>query len=300
MNIIFASYADSIEDLLNNYLLAKSIHEFAGNLSDIPLRIYVSSGLDIQNTIGKFEGLNVTFSKYPMVRKDIDYAFKSAAARACEIDVKTGNVIWLDRHMLVLNPCVNLLLDPLEQFAYRPPHLKLLGASADEPLNQMWSTAYQIAGVDVSALFPIYTEVDRKKIWSYFSAGHFSFLADSGIMSEWDILFNQLVEHQAMRPFLDDETLTVDGETVRIFLHQIALTLAVLRKLSRNALKPLPVFYGYPTHLHGDIEKHRQASQMDQLHTAFYSCYDELPGMPISKRLASWIEDKVKQFQHNG
>jgi len=292
MKVTFATYAAHKNDLLSNYLLANSIRDFAGNLSDFPLRIYVSADLDIQNEIKQFAGLNVVFSTYPSSKKKYRYAFKPAAASACETDVKTGNVIWLDRHMIVLGPCVNLLLNPLEQFAYRPPHLKILGASADEPINEMWTMAYKITGVDKSALFPMYSEVDNEKIWSYFSAGHFSFRAEAGIMREWDALFIELMEHQDMKPYLDD--------TVRTFLHQIALTLTVLRTQNRDTLKPLPIFYGYPTHLHNKIEKYHQASQIDQLHTAFYSPgNDKIPKKAVSKQLASWLEDKAKQFRQD-
>jgi len=291
MNVTFATYAAQKNDLLSNYLLANSIHDFAENLSHIPLRIYVSSDLDIQNEIKQFDGLNVEFSSYPRNKKRYRYAFKSAAASACELDVKTGNVIWLDRHMLVLGSCDNLLLSPTEQFAYRPPHLKILGASVDESINDMWLAAYKIAGVDESALFPVYTEVDKQKIWSYFSAGHFSFRAETCIMQRWDALFNELEGHQDMKPFLCDET-------VRVYLHQIALTLAVLQAQSRDSLKPLPVFYGYPTHLHNKMEKDNQASQMNQLHTAFYSLHNStMPKKSVSKQLTSWLDEKVFSFK---
>ena len=101
-------------------------------------------------------------------------------------------------------------------------------------------------------------------------------------MREWDALFIKLMEHQDMKPYLDD--------TVRTFLHQIALTLTVLRTQNRDTLKPLPIFYGYPTHLHNKIEKYYQASQIDQLHTAFYSPgNDKIPKKVVSKQLASWL-----------
>ena len=289
MDVSFATYAAQKNDLLSNYLLASSIRDFAGNLSDFPLRINVAAELDVQGEMGKFAGLNVLFSTYSSGRKKYRYGFKPAAASACEADVKAGTVIWLDRHMIVLNPCVNLLLNSLEQFAYRPPHMKILGASADKPLTEMWLAACKIAGVEESILFPLYSEVDREKIWSYFSAGHFSFRAEAGIMGTWNALFLELAEHQDMKPFLDD--------TVRTYLHQIALTLAVLRTRNREALKPLPIFYGYPTHLHNKIERYYQASQMDQLHTAFYSPSDvKMPKKAVSKQLSAWLEGKVKQF----
>ena len=296
MNVTFSTYAEQTDDLLANYLLACSIRDFAGSFSEIPLRIYVSSDLEPKNELKRFAGLNVMFSTYPAARKDTPYAFKSAAASACEADVKTGEVIWLDRHMLVLGPCVNLLLDPPEQFAYRPPHLQLLGASVDEPVSPLWAAAYRIAGIGESDLFPVITEVDRKKIWAYFSAGHFSFRAEAGVMREWDSLYNRLLVDPEMAPFLD-KTITEYAEFIRVFLHQIALTLTVLKKLNRDALKPLPNLYGYPTHLHNDIEKQYQANQMDQIHTAFYSCRENVvPDMPVSERLATWLQEKVNSY----
>jgi hypothetical protein len=108
-------------------------------------------------------------------------------------------------------------------------------------------------------------------------------------MRKWDALFNELAGHPDMKPFLDD--------AVRVYLHQIALTLAVIKNIGKDALKPLPAFYGYPTHLHGKIEDEFQASQMDDLHTAFYSCNDGIkPGMPLSRRLASWLNEKIGEY----
>jgi hypothetical protein len=300
MDIIFASFAAKKEDMFSNYLLANSIRDFAGNLSDIPLHIYVASDLDIQDEMEKFSGLNVKFAEYPATKKEIEYAFKSAAAKACEKDVKTGNVFWMDRHMLVLNPCMDLLLDSTEQFGCHPPQFKLLGASVDEPINQLWETVYKIAEVSKSDLFPMYTKIDRKKIWAYFNAGHFSFHAEAGMMSAWDDLFNQLLEHEEMKPLLDDSSFDVDGETIRIFLHQIALTVTVLKMQKRSDLKLLPRLYGYETGFHDHIEKCYQASQMDQVQTAFFTYNNSGRGsgrdMPMSEMLSSWIEDKAKQF----
>jgi len=290
MNITFATYAAQKNDLLNNYLLANSIQDFAENQSEISLRIYIPSDLDVQNEIKKFTKLNVEFCTYQRNSKRYRYAFKPAAASACESDIKVGNVIWFDRHMIVLGSCEDLLLNPAQQFAYRPPHLKILGASVDEPLSELWKLTYKIAGIDESVLFPIHTEVDNEKIWSYFSAGHFSFRAEVGIMSDWNTLFNELAEHQDMKLYLKDET-------VRTYLHQIALTLAVLRTQNENLLKHLPAFYGYPTHLHSNIEQDYQAKQMDELHTAFFTpSNNRMPKKAISQQLASWFEEQINSY----
>jgi hypothetical protein len=285
MSVTFATYAAHKNDLFNNYLLASSIQKFAGSLSDIPLRIYISSDIDVLDEKEKFAGLNVVFSQYPKNTKRHRYAFKPAAASACEADVQSGNVIWLDRHMIVLGPCHELLLNPGESFAYRPPHLKILGASAEKPIDGVWKVVCEIAEVDERTLFPLCTEVDRESIWSYFSAGHFSFKAEAGIMRKWDTLFNHLATHPDMTLFLKDES-------IRTYLHQIVLTLAVLQHQNENpcTLKPLPALYGYPAHLHNKIEKEHQARQMDEIRTAFYTVHNSaIPKKAISPTLAAWL-----------
>ena len=290
MDTYFATYAAAKNDLLCNYLLTNSIKEFAGNLSDIPLLVYISSDLDVQDEIKRFAGLNVVFSTYPKPKK-LRYAFKSAAASACETDVKSGTVIWLDRHMIIPGPCADLLLSPPEQFAYLPVHYKLLGMSADEPINKLWDTVYKIADVDTSALFPMYTMVDNKKILPYFKGDHFSFRAEAGIMQKWDAMFYLLTEHQDMKQFLND--------SVRTYLHQIALTLTVLKNQNKNTLKPLPKFYGYPTSSHKEINECHQASQFEHLHTAYYNCYYSVkPRMPVSKQLVAWLNEKINRYKN--
>jgi len=281
MNIAFATYAVQKNDLLSNFLLASSIRDFAGSLSGAPIHIFLSSNLDTQAELKKFDGLNVAFSIFSCSKKRHRYAFKPAAARACEAEIKNGTIIWLDRHMIVLNACDELILNPLENFAYRPPHLKILGAPANKPLNNMWAMVCKIAGVDESLLFHICSEFDAQKIWSYFSAGHFSFRAEAGIMADWDTLFNTLAESTEMKQFLTDET-------VRTYLHQIALTLSVLRTQNKKELKALPHLYGYPTHLYKKINEAR---------TAFYTPSHKIPKKSISESLASWLNSKKNIYQ---
>jgi len=87
-------------------------------------------------------------------------------------------------------------------------------------------------------------------------------------------------------------------KTVRTFLHQIALTLTVLRTQSKGALKPLPPLYGYPTHLHNKMNVEDQAGQMDQLRTAFYTYHDNtMPKKSISPPLASWLDEKISAYK---
>ncbi|MCL2364272.1 MAG: hypothetical protein FWC71_06370 [Defluviitaleaceae bacterium] len=292
MHTIFATYAAHKNDLFSNFLLAHSIRDFAGDLSDAPMKIYVSSNLDVRDEMKRFDGLNVAFATYPYNKKRYRYAFKPAAAAACEMDVKEGNVVWLDRHMMVLSACTDLILNPSKNFAYRPPHLKILGASANEPIGDLWSMIFKIADDDVSKLFPIHTEVDNEKIWSYFSAGHFAFRAEARIMQAWDALFKQLVEHPDMQPFLEDET-------VRIYLHQIALTAAVLKTQTVETLMPLPALYGYPTHLHNKMTQDNQVPQMDQIHTAFFTKHgNTIPKKHISASLTSWLDEKMKLYKN--
>ena len=110
-------------------------------------------------------------------------------------------------------------------------------------------------------------------------------------MQKWDAMFYLLAEHPEMKQFLN--------ESVRTYLHQIALTLTVLKNQDKNTLKPLPKFYGYPMDSHKEIETCRQASQMDQLHTAYYNCNSSVkPRMPVSKELTAWLNEKINLYKN--
>jgi hypothetical protein len=290
----FCSYAQEKGDLLSNFLWAKSIRDFAGTLSNCPIHIYIPNGLlhEIQNSVNKFNELDVSFRGYSAAPCDFEYFFKPLAAYAAEQDIKNGTVLWFDRSMLVLNSCADLLLHENEKFAYRATHFQNIGSSYDMPPNQLWETMYEIAGIHESALFPTYTVVDRKRVRAYFYACQFSFRAECELMKEWFELFTKIREEQRMQPFLKDET-------IRIYLHQATLSLSVLKKCTINMLKPLPLYYGYPTHIYTEIQKLYQVGNMSELNTAYYSPDfqgKDIPDMPVTNLLMDWLLKTKKEF----
>jgi hypothetical protein len=315
-SLYFASYANEEEDLLSNYLLAKSIKDFTGNLSVIPLHIYLPDSLlpKTRPIMHKFKNMNTAFHGYTTAENSFDYSFKPASALAAERNIGNGTIFWFDRHMIALNSCADLILNETEKFSWRPPHLRIIGSLYDTGSitekkkilseaatyhqcninpDELWETIYKIAGVNKNRSFPVYSVVDRQKIHAYFYACHFSFRAESGLMKEWNELFTLLQKHEQMQPFLKDET-------VRIFLHQISLTMAVLKNCDRDELRALPLYYGYPTHLYGDFLPEYQARDMTTLNTAcFAPDYQEsiFPNMPVSEYLQKWIIESIKKFR---
>jgi hypothetical protein len=95
-----------------------------------------------------------------------------------------------------------------------------------------------------------------------------------------------------MQPFLG-------GETVKTFLHQISLTIAVLKKCKRDELKALPMYYAYPTQLHNFLLPEYQINCMSALNTGYYAPIEPqklIPNMPVSKDLQDWINNSIKEF----
>lgn len=293
--VTFVTYACDREDLASVYLLAKSIRTFAGRLAEMPIRVYVPGGLPaaIQPARPLLDALYVKLHGTELLDTPTvaQYWFKPAAALAAERHQGRGNLIWLDRHMLVPGGCADLVLDETQDFAYRPPHLMGLGSPFDDLPDALWETLYRIT--HPGAQFPLYTVVDRQKIRPYFYAGHFAFRAEAGLMQAWMDMFAALGGHADMRPFLEKEW-------VDIYLHQIALTMAVLQRCGWSRLKPLPLYYGYPSHLHARMRCLDQAHDLAALNTAYFVPDDPdggLSDMPVSPWLQAWIRAALQEIR---
>lgn len=293
--VTFATGACGIEDAEAVYMLGRSIRDFAGGLSGIGLRVYVPEiySDSWQAVANELNAAGITLRVYRAAREDLSffYSFKPRAGLAAEQDIRTGTVIWLDRHSLVTGCCADLLLNDREQFAYRPVNIRNIGSLYDEPVSGFWKDAYEIAGISQDRLFPVYSSVDRQEINPYFYACIFAFRAELGIMAAWNRIFDELRLHPRMTAYLSDDEIST-------YLHQAALCLAVLSTVPRGRMRELPYYYGYPVHLHSDIPPAYRIDRLDRLNTAFlhrelHDFREATGDIAVSEELCGWLEESI-------
>ena len=294
MSECFATYAAGEGDWTFNYLLAKSLREFGGAMSALPILLLHASDLPADAARERFRALNVELAPFPRDRRGARYAFKPAAASACEREVGSGAVYWLDRHMIALGEPSGLRLPDPARFLYHPPHVSESGSPLAEPLGGAWRAAARVAGVSEAALFPMETMADGRAIRACFSAGHFAFRAEAGVMRSWDALFRELLINAEIGPFLSEGW-------IRTYLHQIALTLAALRELPREGIARLPKPYGYPAHLHAKIAGRGEAGEPPRAITAYYrGAAAGVPRAVAPDGFAAWLRGAVEGFRGEG
>lgn len=296
-HITFATGAMEVLDAEAIYMLGRSIGDFGGGLKDAGLHAYIpelyfDGWQPLSHELSK---AGISLHRYRAAKEELSfaYSFKPRAAVAAEQDIGGGTVVWVDRHSLITGCCADFLLNPWERFAYRPVNIRNIGSLHSGPLSGFWQDAYDIAGISQEKLFPIFSSVDRQKINPYFFACLFVFRPEDGLMSAWNEMFLMLQNHERMEVHLRNE----DN---RVFLHQAALCLTVLKNVPRAAMRELPYYYGYPVHLHTEIAEKYRAGSMDQLNTAFF--YRELHDwreaagqMDVSEKLGEWLTERITE-----
>jgi hypothetical protein len=296
-HITFATGAAEVLDAEAIYMQGRSIRDFGGGLKDAGLHVYIPElYFDDWQPLGQeLTKAGIILHMYKAAKEELSfiYSFKPRAAMAAEHDIGGGTVVWMDRHSLVTGCCADFLLNPWERFAYRPVNIRNIGSLYGGPLSGFWRDAYDIAGVTENMLFPICSSVDRQKINPYFFACLFVFRPEDGLMSAWNEMFAALRDHERMEEHFRNE----DN---RVFLHQAALCLTVLKNVPKAAMRELPYYYGYPVHLHTEIAAPYMAGSMDQLNTAFF--YRELHDwreaagqMAISEKLGEWLTERIAE-----
>ncbi len=296
-HITFATGAVEVLDAEAIYMLGRSIRDFGGGLNDAVLHAYIPEMHfdDWQPLTHDFSNAGVRLRMYKAANEEMSfiYSFKPRAAMAAEQDLGCGTVVWMDRHSLVTGCCADLVLNSWEHFAYRPVNIRNIGSLYGGPLSAFWQDAYDIAGVAEDKLFPVCSSVDRQKINPYFFACLFVFRPEDGLMSAWNEMFTALRDHERMEEHLLKEE-------NRVFLHQAALCLTVLKNVPKAAMRELPYYYGYPVHLHTETAAAYKAGSMDQLNTAFFyrelNDWREAAGqLDVSPKLGEWLSARVNE-----
>jgi hypothetical protein len=149
-------------------------------------------------------------------------------------------LVWIDNDAVVLAEPEAFDLSTDISLAYRPVMHNRSGSLFDKPPDTFWSRIYEKLELTDDMLFPMVTPADEEKIRAYFHAGMMSLRPHKGVMRRWAEAFRVLCD--------DGELADMCREDVskRIFLHQCALTGAVLHAVTRGEMTALNDDYNYP------------------------------------------------------
>jgi len=252
-SLVFATYAEEPDALVNVALLSESLRTFGGRFSDAPVWVYVPEDLTTKvlaetAAVSKLKAGGVEFrtSVTPEDCKWFFYGGKPAAVARAEADARAGKklLVWLDDDTVFLTEPTELLLDTRHSFGYRPVMHNRSGTLYDEPPVPFWARIYEKLSVPEQSLFPMTSVADKQKIRAYFNCGLMAVRPEKRIMKRWAEDFLLCCRDSVLA------RMCRENNTWRIFLHQAALVGAVVNTIPRNEMIELSSRYNYPVFFH--------------------------------------------------
>ena len=297
--VIFAAFAGDGGGLHNTRILVESVRSFGGGLKDAPVWIY-APGILLKTEKELVEdlvalGAVVKASDAPDESRAFGLAGKVFASAKAEADaVGTAPIlVWMDDDTVVLKEPGEFILAGRTSLGYRPVTHQSIGSLYSEKPNEFWARVYRDLSVPGAAVFPMKTVADGKTLRPYFNAGLLVVKPARGILRKWAACFTVLYR----------DTVLVDmcgrDERTRVFLHQAALSGAILNLLKRDEMGELSDRYNYPIFFKEMYGADREFDSIDGVVTLRYDVYFQKPAPDWAERLkgpaatVSWLKERL-------
>lgn len=304
--VVFASYAGDGEQLNDALVLVESIRTFGGRFADAPVWIYAPSKvLKTRESLAKaFVSLAAEVRPIDAPRESLEFPFAGkvfAAARA-EAAAKGAYsiLVWMDEDTVVLGEPRELVLVRDKSLGYRPVMHRNIGSLYSERPDAFWRRVYEKLSVPESAVFPMKTVADGMTLRPYFNAGLLAVRPERGLLKSWAEAFSALYGDPALVEMCGKD------ERARLFLHQAALSGAIMKGLGRDEMTLLPDCYNYPI-LFGEMYGANKAfDTLDGVVTLRYDIYFRNPAPDWSSKLKgpaesiSWLEKRLGRTSGTG
>ncbi|MCX5752093.1 MAG: hypothetical protein NTW97_00445 [Candidatus Krumholzibacteria bacterium] len=297
--VIVAAYAGDGEQLHNTLILVESIRTFGGRFADAPVWIYAPSNLlkTREGLVKSFAplGAEVRPSDAPREAREVPYAGKVFAAARAEAAAKgaASILVWMDEDTVVLMEPRELVLVRGASLGYRPAMHQNIGSLYSEKPDAFWRRVYERLSVPESAVFPMKTVADGKTLRPYFNAGLLAVRPERGLLKKWAEAFSVLYRDPVLVEICRKD------ERVRLFLHQAALSGAIMKLLGRDEMTLLPDGYNYPLFFKETYGADKPFDTLDGVVTLRYDAYFRNPAPDGSAKLkgsaetVSWLEKRL-------
>lgn len=273
-------------------LLIESIQSFGGAMRDCEIWIFatdpeVESCREFASSRVRVFSLLVpeALKRYPFGDKVL------ACARAeTQAPVGVQSLIWLDLECLVIQPPTLYHLGDQFDVALRPVHLRNVGLSASEPLDDFWKGIYSELGIaDVARTVESF--IDCQRLRAYYNSHVLSVNPGRQLFGRWLVHFERLLE---------DETFqgrACQDERHRVFLFQALFSALVASSVAEHRVRILPSSYNYPYNLHSRIPDGRRAAALNDLVSMTFEGRSIDPkvvmDIEIREPLRTWLETRV-------
>lgn len=283
--VIFATFAESEEQLAHTVLVVESIRTFGGRFADAPIYVFAPSALGVAESIreelDRRWQVEIRRSDPPQDATWLYFSSKVYAAGKAEAEAEEAGAVlaWMDEDTIVLQEPAAVVLPEGVGLAYRPVMHNRSGTLYGKPPNEFWRRIYEVLKIDDSLLFPMVTPADGQKINAYFNAGLLIVRPEHGILRAWGSEFTKLYRDPVLAEMCRTDI------THRIFLHQTALVGAVLHRLEPSHMVELDETYNYPIFFKQMYGANQEFDDIGEAVTLRYDVYFRDPDPDWSSRL---------------
>jgi hypothetical protein len=299
--IIFATFAQDANEIQNVCLLAESVRIFGGSFRDVPIWLYVPQALwdKVRQAQGRLTdlGVEVKASAAPEDAAWFYYSGKVFAAGRAEADAAgRGQMLaWLDEDTVFLDEPAEFILPVGIALGYRPVMHQNVGLPYGGPVDSFWRRVYDLLGVPDSAMFSMVTPADGDTIRPYFNAGCMVVRPERGLLAEWGHCFTTLYQDSMLTAMCREDN------RKRIFIHQVALTGAILTHLKREEMKEFSNSINYPIFFEQQFEAKRTFDDITGVVTIRHESYfaDPAPGWQARlkgpRERIAWMKEHLER-----
>lgn len=299
--MVVATFAEQELDLERIRIMIDSLRTFAGQFKNFPVWVYLTEGMLASESkfLEEIESFGAEF-RLGHAPEEATWFYLSrkvfASAQAEEAAAgKTDILAWLDVDTIFLQEPDEFLLPKGKSLGYRPVMHRNISPLYDEPLDDFWKKAYGNMSIQESLVFPMITVADGDKIRPYINAGCLIVRPERGFLRKWAETFPLLYQDPVLKEMCRQD------ERKRIFIHQVALSGAVMKHLERDEMLELSTRVNYPIFFGEMFGAKKDFHDINGVVTIRYESFfnnppprwDKIIGGPLDR--IAWLKKQFRQ-----
>ncbi len=278
-------------------IMVRSLRQFGGTLSDIPVWIVNPNDQELDAQLKKtLMELDVRFLQFQIQPSLLKFPFaaKAVAASKAETQAEKDGVTlaWHDRTGMIRQAPTAFFLPEDKAFGFRPTDIANIGAPYGKPLPPFWQSICEHFELTPDDLPAITSVIDQQKLHLYINAGLLVVRPAQGILRAWAENLERTYHLPEFKQFYQQ------NQAYAIFMHQAALTAAVVQKTSPAERMILPDtylfsvdnFFVYPSAL--------RPESLDEIVTGrfhdFYALEDWESLISASEEMVDWFKTQLQ------
>lgn len=296
--IVFATFAEDAGSLQNVLLMAESIRTFGGRYKDAPIWAYMPPGLAEQEAekVGRLNALGVEARPSKALEDALEFYFAQKVFASVRAEAHARDIAevlaWLDEDTIMLQEPAEFMLPEGKALGYRPVMHKNIGNLFTEPVDEYWGRVFELLAVPDSTFFPMVTPADGDTIRPYFNAGCMIVRPTQGLLAYWLRCFIRLYRDPVLVEMCDSDIKR------RIFMHQAALTGAILTRIDRDQMLEFSPRINYPIFFEQMFGAKRAFDDISDVVTFRHESYFRKPAPDWDKKLKGPAEKIAWMRKH--